>query len=303
MSKSIHVLSPAKLNLFLHIIGKRADGYHNLQTVFRLIDFYDTLIFKPTKQILYNTSCPVILKNSQSITINPEENLIIKASRALLNYVQQQMSSEKIQQLPCIHIELQKNIPMGAGLGGGSSNCATTLITLNQLWKLNLTSKELQTIGTTLGADVPIFIYAQDAIAEGIGEILTPIALPKQHFLLLTPNSHISTAKLFSHINLRRNYSSYSHHQLKKQSNEFLFNLSTNFCNVFQPIVRNLSKEVDNALNYLEDLSTFTQTTPRMTGSGSSVFLPLPINQRLSDTMLQQWQNQAPCPTYLVNSI
>ncbi len=300
-SYSVTKKSFAKLNLFLHIVGKRADGYHNLQTVFRLIDFYDTLIFKNTKQSIEN-NCPIILRNSCHVTDNDEKNLIVKASRALLAYVQQNQLKD-IQLLPQIEVELQKNIPMGAGLGGGSSNCATTLVMLNQLWQLNLTNEILQKIGASLGADVPIFIYHQDAIAEGIGEILTPIDLPPQQYLLLTPQAHISTAELFSHPKLFRQCSVFTHQYLQDNHDNFIEILTRDFSNVFQPVVRELSKEVDIALSYLESLAVFTKTTPRMTGSGSSVFLPLPLNYRIDDEVLRQWQLQAPCLAYITYSM
>ena len=186
-NNSLTRLSPAKINLFLHITGKRADGYHNLQTVFRLLDWGDYLQFTLTDMIdtpnaaQVNTSIDqqaaaltqqlISLKGAASITDNVADNLIFKAAKALLAYV------ISIAQLPhslhAISITLDKHLPMGAGLGGGSSNAATTLLALNELWQLNLNQDELLKIATTIGADVPIFIFGQDAIAMGIGEELT----------------------------------------------------------------------------------------------------------------------------------
>lgn len=311
--KTLTLKSPAKINLFLHITGKRPDGYHNLQTVFRLIDFYDVMHFsivengnivengaKSGSETLGYTA-PLSLKTAYPITQNPADNLVIKAGQALFDFAKQQnlLSNEKLAKLPFIEITLQKNIPMGAGLGGGSSNCATTLLALNQLWQLNLTNEQLRTIGAKLGADVPIFIFGQDAIAEGIGEVLTPIDLPPQRFLLLTPNAHINTAQLFAHPALQRDCSIFSHDKLLAKKADFLDDLTPEFCNVFEPVVIDLSAEVKNALDYLQGLTT--ETVARMSGSGSSVFLPLP--DRLSQHTLENWQNNAPCTGYIVTSL
>lgn len=294
--------SPAKINLFLHILGKRDDGYHNLQTVFRLINFYDTLTFT-TNQCQINQQFPVNLINAHHITENPTDNLIIKASLALLNFVKQQSKFHQnvIEQLPIIDIHLDKKIPMGAGLGGGSSNCATTLMTLNNIWQLQLTQQELQQIGATLGADVPIFIFGQDAIAEGIGEILTPIQLAPQRLLLVTPNVHINTKQLFANEQLKRDCPSFSHAFLQENCEKFTDNLTDKFNNVFEPVVKSLSKDVDNILKKLQNFANITQTTPRMTGSGSCVFLPLPMS--LTDSQIIDWQQQMDCPSYVVETI
>lgn len=277
--KSINKQSPAKINLFLHIIGKRPDGYHNLQTVFRLINLYDNLTFIQNEQPIAN-QFPIILKNAEHISQNPADNLIVKAGLALLNFAKthKNFSENQLNHLPIIEIILDKKIPMGAGLGGGSSNCATTLMTLNDIWQLRLTQTELCQIGATLGADVPIFIFGKDAIAEGIGDILTPIDLPKQRFLLLMPNEHINTKQLFANPNLQRDCQIFDHDFLQQHCAEYLDNLSPNFGNAFEPVVKNLSNSVNDALVYLAVLAKQTHTTPRMTGSGSCVFLPIPDN-------------------------
>lgn len=279
----IHQKSPAKLNLFLHITGKRPDGYHNLQTVFRLINLYDTLTFCQTDSEI-GKNLPIILKNAEHIG-DIQENLIVKAGIALLNFAktQKNMSENHLAKLPKIQITLEKNIPMGAGLGGGSSNCATTLMTLNDIWQLNFSKVELQQIGARLGADVPIFIFGQDAIAEGIGEILTPIALPKQRYLLLMPNDHINTKQLFANPALKRDCQAFTQDFLQTNAQDFLDNLTENFNNVFEPVVKNLSNPVKNALDFLQNLARQTRTTPRMTGSGSCVFLPIPAGFSLTD--------------------
>lgn len=294
--------SPAKINLFLHITGKRPDGYHNLQTVFRLIDLYDTLTFSVGEQLI-GDNLPINLVNADTITDNPTDNLIVKASIALLDFAKknQQLSESDIGNLPLIDIKLDKKIPMGAGLGGGSSNCATTLMTLNQIWQLNLNKTQLCQLGATLGADVPIFIFGQDAIAEGIGEILIPIDLPPQQFLLLKPDAHINTSQLFAHHDLKRNCQTLSIDTILTHTADFLDTRTPPFCNVFEPVVRALSPAVNEALFYLERLSKVTETTPRMTGSGSCVFLPIPIG--IDKNLIDQWQHHAPCPAYLTNTL
>ena len=155
MSSTLSVLSPAKLNLFLHITGRRKNGYHELQTVFQLLDWGDGLTFTP------NNSALITLENNPT-DIPLEDNLIIRAARLL------QRGDLGA------HITLDKRIPTGAGLGGGSSNAASTLLALNHLWDLQLMREQLQAIGAGLGADVPVFVGARSAWAEGVGEILTP---------------------------------------------------------------------------------------------------------------------------------
>lgn len=309
--------SPAKINLFLHIIGKRADGYHNLQTVFRLIDFYDEMRFTVVEDsVLEKTgkknpfyTAPISLVTDNLITHNTADNLVIKAGQMLYDFVVQKnsLSKQALNNLPFIQIFLKKNIPMGAGLGGGSSNAATTLLALNQLWGLQLDNASLRAIGVRLGADVPIFIYGQDAIAEGIGDILTPIDLPTQRLLLLTPNAHINTAQLFSHPNLRRDCLPLCNRDILVRKTEFLDKLTLDFSNVFEPVVSELSFEVKAALGYLQDLeksiSHYGQSvsTARMSGSGSSVFLPVP--EGVPHSQLQHWQDNAPCTAYIVNAL
>lgn len=292
--------APAKINLFLHITGRRTDGYHNLQTVFRRISLYDTLTFATTSQPI-GDNLPVTLINAEAVTAQSSDNLIVKASLALLAFAKKTIADLDIHQLPIIDITLDKKIPMGAGLGGGSSDCATTLMTLNQLWQLGLSNAQLQAIGAKLGADVPIFIFGQDAIGEGIGEMLTPIELPPQRFLLLKPNAHINTKVLFGNAKLQRNCPSFSHDFLQQHSEQFTDNLSDNFSNVFEPVVRALSPQVDDALNFLQMLAQQTHTTPRMTGSGSCVFLPVPAH--IDDRTLTAWQANARCQSYVVKTL
>ncbi len=299
---TITCLSPAKLNLFLHITYKRTDGYHELQTVFRLLDWGDTMRFEVSDDYFtieeFSQLPPIRLHCEKQLTDNPNDNLIIKSAIALLNELKKNNPPSN---LPIIDIYLDKKIPTGAGLGGGSSNSATTLMMLNQLWQLNFSKQQLQTIGATLGADVPIFIYGQNAIAEGIGEIFIPISLPPQNYLLLMPSAHISTAQLFAHPKLQRNCAKLSNEQIIQQTNDFTNNLNSPFCNVFQPVVCDLSEEVTTALNYLRQFEPITQTTARMTGSGSCLFLPLPTD--FDKKVLTQWINNAPCSAVVVGGL
>jgi len=305
-------LSPAKLNLFLHITGKRVDGYHNLQTVFRLLDWGDYLHFSVSdnavistiaRELSANQLCHqlLVLDGAEAITINIEDNLIFKAARALLaSAIQSNILPE---QLAKVHIALDKHLPMGAGLGGGSSNAATTMLVLNKIWQLNFTCDELIKIGATVGADVPIFIFGQDAIAIGIGEELTAIDLPDQQYLLLTPNAHVNTATLFANPKLHRDISPLSIESIQTQCADYVQTLTVPYHNVFTPVVTSLAPAVTEALNYLQGLETQALGIARMTGSGSAVFLPLDASIAADKKLLEKWVAEAPCAGYVVESL
>ncbi|WP_288997615.1 4-(cytidine 5'-diphospho)-2-C-methyl-D-erythritol kinase [uncultured Psychrobacter sp.] len=303
-------LSPAKLNLFLHITGKRADGYHDLQTVFRLLDWGDYLHFSLVDGLVDIDSTLAIdqlcerllrLTGAEAITSHVTDNLIFQAARALLAAA---IASNKLpKQLTPVTIELDKHLPMGAGLGGGSSNAATTLLVLNEIWAFNFSQDEMINIGATVGADVPIFIFGQDAIAQGIGEQLTPIALPDQQYLVLTPEAHVNTAKLFAHPKLQRDIAPLSIDTIKNQSNDYVQNLNTPYHNVFTPVVASLASAVAEALSYLQGLETQVLGIARMTGSGSAVFLPLDASIANDKNLLAKWVEEAPCPAYLVDNL
>ena len=305
-------LSPAKINLFLHITGKRADGYHNLQTVFRLLDWGDYLYFliadplvsfTSNKRLTANEICHQLLTltGADAITVSIDDNLIFKAARALLASA---IESDKLPpSLSPVQVTLDKHLPMGAGLGGGSSNAATTLMTLNEIWQLNFTQDALIKIGTTIGADVPIFIFGQDAIAMGIGEQLTAIDLPVQQYLVLTPNAHVNTAKLFAHSKLQRDIAPLSIETIKNQSNDYVQYLNKPYQNVFSPVVTSLAPTVDEALRYLQRLESQALGTARMTGSGSAVFLPLDASIAADKALLAKWIKGAPCEGYVVRSL
>lgn len=182
-------LAPAKLNLFLHVTAKRDDGYHALETVFQFIDLYDYVTISVN-------DTGAIYSEQPMIGVEDNDNLAIKAAKLLQA------------KAGCSYgavIAIDKNIPMGAGMGGGSSNAATVLIALNKLWQLHYSREELMAIGRELGADVPIFIYGQNAFAKGIGDELSAIDLPIDNYLIAVPDVHCSTAKIFSDPNLCRN--------------------------------------------------------------------------------------------------
>ncbi|MBO1517461.1 4-(cytidine 5'-diphospho)-2-C-methyl-D-erythritol kinase [Psychrobacter halodurans] len=303
-------LSPAKLNLFLHITGKRADGYHDLQTVFRLLDWGDYLHFSLVDGLVDIDStlaidqlCERLLKltGAEAITSHVTDNLIFQAARALLAAA---IASNKLsKQLAPVTIELDKHLPMGAGLGGGSSNAATTLLALNEIWAFDFSQDEMINIGATVGADVPIFIFGQDAIAQGIGEQLTPIALPDQQYLVLTPTAHVSTAELFTHPTLQRDIIPLSIPTIKRQAAHYTQALHAPYHNVFTPVVTGLAPAVDDALQYLQVLETVARSTARMTGSGSAVFLPLDASIATDKALIKKWLANAPCPAYLVDNL
>ena len=304
-------LSPAKINLFLHITGKRSDGYHNLQTVFRLLDWGDYLHFSmvDNRIVIVEDSVDInslvkqliILSGADTITNRMEDNLIFKAAHALLTKA---LTLRKLPtQLPPVIITLDKRLPMGAGLGGGSSNAATTLMTLNEIWQFNFSQDDLIKIGAEIGADVPIFIFRQDAIAMGIGEQLTAITLPKQQYLVLTPEAHINTAELFAHPKLQRDITGLSIETIAKNSSDYEQYLNTPYQNVFTPVVTSLAPVVDNALRYLQGLEQQALGTARMTGSGSAVFLPLDKSITNDKMLLAKWINDAPCAGYMVESL
>ena len=181
--------APAKLNLFLHVVGRRQDGYHLLQTVFRFIDFSDNLSFRLRTD-------DIIKLHNPTAGIPEEKDLCVRAAKLLKQATRTKQG---------IDIFLQKRIPMGGGLGGGSWDAATTLLALNHLWKANLSRQQLLELGLKLGADVPVFIFGENAFAEGIGEKLTCIKLPPAWYVVLVPPVQVSTAEIFTSKELTRN--------------------------------------------------------------------------------------------------
>jgi 4-diphosphocytidyl-2-C-methyl-D-erythritol kinase len=244
------LLSPAKLNLFLHVLGRRSDGYHELQTLFQLLNYGDTLTFElaPPEQIEFCISNESTAQIDLS-QIPVEKNLILRAQQILKGNAKSLKYG--------IKIALEKRIPVGGGLGGGSSNAATTLIALNKLWQTGFSRNELAEMGLALGADIPVFIHGHTAWGEGVGEILTPTKLPKKFFLVATPNCTVPTHRIFSHEQLTRNT------QPIKMS-DFQSSETANDC---QFVVSMLYPRVAETLIWLENFGP-----ARMTGTGSSVF-------------------------------
>ena len=239
--------SPAKINLFLHVISKRDDGYHNLQTIFQLLDFGDELRFNIR-------SDGDIVRIYGNENIPQEQDLIIQSAYKLKARFSCSFG---------VDIGVKKNIPTGGGLGGGSSNAATTLIALNQLWNLKLTKKELISIGKELGADVPVFIEGRSSWAEGIGEILTPLNLPEYYYLVVSINKQISTHEIFRHKALTMS-------PLQRKITDF--SLVSNPHNDCLDAAIDLEGEIKDALMYLNSTKKHVDEA-RMTGSGSCVFV------------------------------
>lgn len=264
----IRVPSPAKLNLFLHITGRRENGYHELQSIFQLIDLYDWLEFEPLD------TAEIQIEGLSSVDL--EQNLIYRAAQILTPFAKVPTG---------LKIRLDKQIPMGAGLGGGSSNAATTLIVLNQLWQCGLNSEQLADLGVQLGADVPIFVHGRNAWAEGIGEHLTFIDLDQKQYIVLKPDCFISTQLLFSQKTLTRNTKSskFCAYQLKP----------SDFGNNFEPLARSLYPEVDEAMQYLDQFGI-----AKLTGTGACVFTEVTSDMNIDDVLAN-----APCKAYLVNSL
>jgi 4-diphosphocytidyl-2-C-methyl-D-erythritol kinase len=244
---SLTLSSPAKLNLFLHIVDRRADGYHLLQSVFQLIDWCDTITLKRISENEIRRIHPID-------GVPPEQDLVVRAAKLLKEFSGVNFGVE---------IELQKNIPMGAGLGGGSSDAASTLIGLNSLWNLHLPTETLCTLGLKLGADVPFFIFGKNAFVEGIGEKIQEIALETQDFLVIFPNQGISTISIFQDPELTRD-----HAQITIDG--FLASPWSNLSNDCQAVAMRICPEVKQALNWINQALPGSQ--PRMSGSGSSVF-------------------------------
>ena len=280
---SLTLPSPAKLNLFLHITGQREDGYHELQTIFQFVDYGDELSFESTE--------------NGKITIEPaiegvplEDNLIYKAAKL----VQEKSNSSK-----GIRIGLKKVLPMGGGLGGGSSNAATTLLAVNQLWQTGLSIDELAAAGLALGADVPVFVRGEACWAEGVGEKITPIKdLSENWFVVAVPDCHVDTKEIFSHKELTRGTQ-------KCKISAALRGEGRNDC---EPVVCKLYKEVAKSLNLLNKFGP-----ARMTGTGACCFLEVNSKEEANTVLAQlpadlkafvaRGINQSPLHTALNSSV
>ncbi|CAH2929598.1 MAG: 4-diphosphocytidyl-2-C-methyl-D-erythritol kinase (EC [uncultured Paraburkholderia sp.] len=244
-------LAPAKLNLFLHITGRRPDGYHTLQTVFQLLDWGDTLHFTRRDDGL-------VTRSTEIADVPPQHDLTVRAANLLKAHTGSPQG---------VDIEIEKRLPMGAGLGGGSSDAATTLLALNRLWKLNLPRQELQELALKLGADVPFFVFGKNAFAQSVGEALDVVQLPPRHFLVVTPRVHVPTAAIFSEKALTRDSKVLTvtgFHAELGCNTEWPESFGHND---MQQVVVGKYAEVAQVLRWFENIAP-----ARMSGSGASVF-------------------------------
>ena len=265
-----NVLAPAKLNLFLHITGRRPDGYHLLQSVFMLIDWYDTLHFevRPNGQIS---------REDLSIAL-PADDLITRAARLLQKASGTPMGA---------HIAIDKSIPAQAGMGGGSSDAATCLLALNKLWNLNFSALQLAQLGLQLGADVPFFVHGHNAWVEGIGEIITPINLPPAQFVVVKPPEGLETSKIFGSEALKRDTKPATISVFAADPYGFGHN-------DLQPVAQRLCPQISESIAWLETARLASAVVKgRMTGSGSAVFAQVPRGTDLSQMpqVPATWQN------------
>ena len=260
------VPAPAKLNLFLHITGRRPDGYHLLQSVFMLIDWCDTLHFELRTDGQISRTDLRSADGTDSGAL-PAEDLTVRAARAL--------------QAACgtsfgVHIGLEKNIPSQAGMGGGSSDAASCLLALQRLWGVRLPEKDLRDLALSLGADVPFFLSGGHAWVEGIGEEITPLALPPARFLVVKTPVGVSTPEIFNAASLKRDTGTATMLGFAAYADGQVFNFGHND---LQPVAQKLCPQIGQSLEWLES----QQLSGRMTGSGSAVFAQVHDNADLAD--------------------
>ena len=268
------VPAPAKINLFLHVVGQRGDGYHLLQTVFRFIDLCDTLNFD-------KRSDGRIVCDSQMEGLAADDDLVVRAAKALQHATGTRYGAQ---------INYQKQIPSGGGLGGGSSDAASTLIALNRLWQTDLTRQELMQLALPLGADVPVFIFGQPAFAEGVGEVLTPVSVPERAYVVVQPTQNVPTAGVFSSPDLTRDYpcvrisvfTDWQTEEAKKTAYSLSMNAGTSIAstsvntrtayfgrNNLEPVVCAKYPAVGEVASWLKQQGI----NARMTGSGACFFV------------------------------
>ncbi|MFW5442916.1 MAG: 4-(cytidine 5'-diphospho)-2-C-methyl-D-erythritol kinase [Methylococcaceae bacterium] len=254
--------APAKINLMLRITGRREDGYHLLQTVFQLTDLCDWLTFHPVNDGVIRLRTPIP-------GVPEETDLTVRAAKLL----RQETGCEQ-----GVCIEIEKNLPMGGGLGGGSSDAATTLVVLNKLWGLDLTEQKLMQLGLKLGADVPVFVYGHAAWAEGVGEKLKKIDIPEKWLVIIKPDCHVDTKEIFSVKDLTRDSKSI-------RMADFIAGRHQNDC---VDVVRKLYQPVEKALI---DLGVFSEA--RLTGTGACVFAQFDCKEsavEAYESLDKQWQ-------------
>ncbi len=261
---SLTLPAPAKINLFLHINGRLENGYHELETLFTFLNHSDELHFALQDEDKIELTCQSADATlAQALNdLAPEQNLIVKAAILLKPH-------RKITQ--GVRIVLDKHLPMGGGVGGGSSNAATCLIALNTLWQCGLSQTQLKNLGQTLGADVPIFVHGHSALAQGIGEQLSDVTLPQRHYLVVHPKVHISTADIFTHPDLPRN--------TPKIQGDWQAAETKNDC---EALVKKHHSEVEKALSWL-----LHYAPSRMTGTGACCFAEFD-NKNAAEAALKQ---------------
>jgi len=247
VTQTLSCPAPAKLNLFLHVVGRRPDGYHLLQTLFRFIDLHDTLHFTLRDD-------GAVRRTNAIEGVTEEQDLCVRAARLLQKETGCALGAD---------IAVEKHIPMGGGLGGGSSDAATALIALNRLWSLGLPRARLMQLGLSLGADVPVFVFGENAFAEGVGEELQPCPLPEAWYVVLFPPVQVPTAQIFAHPELTRDTVSITMRALLERQ----LRDGQQLHNDLQSVVCNLYPEV---AHYLAWLNNFGKAM--MTGSGACVF-------------------------------
>ena len=262
-----HWPAPAKLNLFLHVTGRRADGYHELQTLFQLIDLCDDLVLSVRAD-------GVIERTAGPESVQPETDLAVRAARALKAATGTALGAS---------IQVRKRIPVGGGLGGGSSDAATVLLALNELWECRLPPRELTALGLSLGADVPVFIGGSSAWGEGVGERLTPVALPQAWYVIVHPGVTVSTAGVFQSPELTRNSPLIT-------IRAFFEAGGRNDC---EPVVRSRFPEVAEAMQWLGRYAP-----ARLSGTGSCVFAACASAieaERLAARVPDHWPSYVAC--------
>lgn len=247
VKQTISCPAPAKLNLFLHVVGRRPDGYHMLQTLFRFIDLHDMLHFSLRED-------GAVHRSNAIEGVAEDQDLCVRAARLLQDETGCKLG---------VDIAVEKRIPMGGGLGGGSSDAATTLIALNRLWQLNLSRERLMQLGLRLGADVPVFVFGENAFAEGVGEQLQAYPLPEAWYVVLFPPVHVPTVQIFTHPELTRDSVSITMRALS----DLRLQEGRKLRNDLQSVVCKLYPEV---ARYIAWLGNFGQAV--MTGSGACVF-------------------------------
>lgn len=286
--KQLVLPAPAKLNLFIHITGRRDDGYHLLQTVFQFLGYSD--------EITLRLRDDGIIQRIKGLEHIPQESdLCVRAAKLLQTATKSSFG---------VDISIDKNLPIGGGIGGGSSDAATVLQGLNKLWDCGLSDDELAELGLYLGADVPVFVRGFSAWAEGVGEQLTPVELDENWFLVIHPKISVSTAEIFIDKSLTRDC------EALKIARFLKGNTFENFSNVFEPVVRHKYPEIAEAIDWLASFSPLTKA--RLTGTGSCLFASFENEEKAKqvlDQLPKKWQgfvakglNKSPLKSALLNS-